>query len=116
MVARKSASDTSWPNVRRSSLSSITMRPLLIPPRRLKTALRAKRSMTGGRRARAASTPDATMESDLAISTLRLHRSRIGTQAQELAEAQAQARGLTARWRNPARVTADEGEKSCAQR
>src|SRR5271163_2900549 len=67
MVARKSASDKSWPSGIRSPPSSTTMRPLLISARRLRTAPRAKRSMIAGRRARAAPTPDATMESDLAI-------------------------------------------------
>src|SRR5208282_5692337 len=67
MVARKSAAETSWPKGMRSSPSSITMRPFFIPARRLRTAPRAKRSMIAGRRARAASTPDVTMESALAI-------------------------------------------------
>src|ERR1700722_1857243 len=71
MVARKSASDESWPNGMRSTPSSITPRPVLIPARRLRTAPRANRSTIAGRRARAASTPDATMESDLAI--VRIH-------------------------------------------
>src|ERR1035437_8744520 len=67
MVARNSASSMSWPNGRRSSPSSITMRPVLIPARRLRTAPRAKRSMIAGRRVRAASTPKVTMESALSI-------------------------------------------------